>query len=69
MRFGLEVIRLWIRTQPPQQWSVGREYRRLLKIKFDKLGWNFGAPRQILEFPKENADLQILNERPKVSTI
>lgn len=54
-------IRIWIRTQPLQQWSVGREYRRRLKLKFDKLGWNFGAPRQILEFPKEDASLQVLN--------
>ena len=32
------VIRVWIKTQPPKQWDVAREYRRRLKVAFDKAG-------------------------------
>ncbi|MGB6295599.1 MAG: mechanosensitive ion channel family protein, partial [Rivularia sp. (in: cyanobacteria)] len=32
------VIRVWIKTQPLKQWVVAREYRRRLKIAFDKAG-------------------------------
>ncbi|MEM6400154.1 MAG: mechanosensitive ion channel family protein [Cyanobacteria bacterium P01_D01_bin.116] len=32
------VIRVWIKTQPLKQWDVAREYRRRLKVAFDKAG-------------------------------
>ncbi len=32
------VIRIWIKTQPLKQWDVAREYRRRLKVAFDKAG-------------------------------
>ena len=31
-------LKLWIRTLPLKQWSVGREYRRRLKHAFDAEG-------------------------------
>ena len=36
--FGADgiTIRVWIKTQPLKQWMVGREYRRRLKITFDR---------------------------------
>lgn len=41
-------VRIWIKTQPLKQWDVAREYRRRLKIAFDKAGINIGVPQQTL---------------------
>lgn len=30
------VIRVWIRTQPLEQWNAAREYRRRIKVAFDR---------------------------------
>ncbi|MEA5551074.1 mechanosensitive ion channel family protein [Anabaena cylindrica UHCC 0172] len=40
------MIRVWIRTQPLKQWDVAREYRRRLKIAFDKIGISIPVPQQ-----------------------
>ena len=32
------VVRVWIKTQPLKQWDVAREFRRRLKVAFDKAG-------------------------------
>ncbi|WAL59489.1 mechanosensitive ion channel family protein [Thermocoleostomius sinensis] len=41
-------VRIWIKTQPLKQWDVAREYRRRLKLAFDKAGINIGVPQQTL---------------------
>jgi small conductance mechanosensitive channel len=41
-------IRLWIKTQPLRQWEVAREYRRRLKLAFDRAGISIGVPQQSL---------------------
>lgn len=41
-------IRLWIKTQPLKQWDVAREYRRRLKLAFDRAGIPIGIPQQSL---------------------
>ena len=41
------LIRLLIKTQPLQQWPVGREFRRRLKKAFDEQGIEIGMPQQI----------------------
>ena len=41
------LIRLIIKTQPLQQWPVGREFRLRLKKAFDEQGIEIGIPRQI----------------------
>lgn len=41
-------IRLWIKTQPLRQWEVAREYRRRLKLAFDRAGIRIGIPQQSL---------------------
>ncbi len=41
------LIRLLIKTQPLQQWSVAREFRLRLKKAFDEQGIEVGMPRQI----------------------
>ncbi|BAT52782.1 hypothetical protein NOS3756_17230 [Nostoc sp. NIES-3756] len=40
------IIRVWIKTQPLKQWDVAREYRRRLKIAFDKAGIFIPVPQQ-----------------------
>ena len=42
------LIRLWIKTQPLQQWTVGREFRLRLKRAFDREGIPIGMPQQSL---------------------
>ena len=42
------LIRLWIKTQPLQQWKVGRAFRRRLKRAFDREGIAIGIPQQSL---------------------
>ncbi len=41
------LIRLIIKTQPLQQWSVAREFRRRLKKALDEQGIEIGIPKQI----------------------
>jgi len=43
-------ISLWIKTQPLKQWEVAREYRRRLKVAFDRTGIAIGVPQQSLWF-------------------
>lgn len=40
------LIRTWIKTQPLQQWAVGREFRLRLKNAFDKHDIQIGVPQQ-----------------------
>lgn len=40
------IIRVWIKTQPLKQWDVAREYRRRLKVAFDKAGISIPIPQQ-----------------------
>ena len=42
------LIRLLIKTQPLQQWSVAREFRRRLKKAFDQQGIEIGFPQQMM---------------------
>ena len=49
------LIRVWIKTEPLQQWDVAREFRRRAKIAFDRAGIPIPIPQQ-----------QILIDRPKI---
>jgi len=42
------MIRVWIKTQPLQQWNVSREYRRRLKVAFDQAGIQIPFPQQAI---------------------
>lgn len=44
------IIRVWIKTQPLQQWAVAREFRRRLKIALDKAGISIPMPQQEVWF-------------------
>lgn len=43
-------LRVWIKTQPLQQWNVAREFRRRLKSALDAAGVAIGVPQQALWF-------------------
>jgi len=54
-------IRVWIKTQPLKQWDVAREYRRRLKVAFDRAGIAIPLPEQIIlvndaHSPKSQSD-------------
>ena len=40
------LIRVWIKTEPLQQWDVAREFRRRVKIAFDNAGIPIPIPQQ-----------------------
>lgn len=48
------ILRVWIKTKPLQQWPIGREYRRRLKLAFDEAGINLTLPRQQIWITQEN---------------
>jgi moderate conductance mechanosensitive channel len=53
-------IRIWIKTQPLQQWVVAREFRRRLKKVMDEESLSIGMPQQSLWFngnSKSSSDL------------
>ena len=42
------LIRIWIKTQPLQQWAVAREFRRRLKLMLERENIAIGIPHQYL---------------------
>lgn len=53
------LIRIWIKTQPLQQWAVAREFRRRLALVLEQEGLSIGVPQQSLWFhpsPEEEAE-------------
>lgn len=42
------MIRVWIKTQPLKQWDVAREFRRRLKIAFDRADIGIPVPQQAI---------------------
>ncbi|MGK7940138.1 MAG: mechanosensitive ion channel family protein [Crocosphaera sp.] len=48
------IIRVWIKTKPLKQWEVSREFRRRLKVEFDKQGLPLPVPQQKVWFTSDN---------------
>ncbi len=42
------LIRVWFKVKPLEQWNVAREFRRRLKLAFDRTGIRVGVPQQSL---------------------
>ncbi len=43
------LLRVWLKTQPGQQWSVGREFRRRVVQGLMQAGIALGRPHQVWE--------------------
>jgi small conductance mechanosensitive channel len=56
-------IRVWIKTQPLQQWNVGREFRRRLKLALDSEGIEIGVPQQIFSLHETSDDKENRGDR------
>ncbi len=56
------LIRLLIKTQPLQQWAVGREFRRRLKKVFDEQGIQVGIPQQTMYVSEPSIKSKIYRE-------
>jgi small conductance mechanosensitive channel len=53
------VVKARLKTQPVQQWSVGREYRRRLKIAFDKANIEIPFPHTTIYWGEKINPLQL----------
>ncbi|MCT7958615.1 mechanosensitive ion channel family protein [Laspinema palackyanum] len=53
------LIRIWIKTKPLQHWSVGREFRRRMKMRLDQHGIAIGVPQQSVVF---QSSLELLKQ-------
>ena len=63
------IIKARLKTQPIQQWAVGREYRRRLKIAFDKANIEIPFPHTTIYWGEEINPLQLqLNQAEKLSS-
>lgn len=49
------LIQVWLKTQPAQQWSVGREFRLRLKMALDQAGIRIGIPQQTVFYENRSA--------------
>lgn len=49
------VVRALIKTQPIEQWQVGREYRRRLKKAFDAHGIEMPTPHRTIHWAQESS--------------
>ncbi|MEM9927130.1 MAG: mechanosensitive ion channel family protein [Cyanobacteria bacterium P01_D01_bin.50] len=57
------IVRVWIKTQPLKQWDVAREYRRRLKIAFDKAGILIPVPQQSVWLNTVSSTMTVNNEQ------
>lgn len=49
------IIKARTKTKPIQQWRIGREFNRRIKIKFDELNIEIPFPHQTIYFGKDKA--------------
>ncbi|MDJ0553936.1 MAG: mechanosensitive ion channel family protein [Microcoleaceae cyanobacterium MO_207.B10] len=66
------LIRVWIKTPPLQQWTVGREFRLRVKEAFDREGIGIGIPQRSLSvqnFSDFTNGKQDGKDEPKYSSV
>ncbi|WP_372946997.1 mechanosensitive ion channel family protein [Mariniphaga sp.] len=74
--FGLDqfgdsalVIKARIKTKPIQQWTIGREYRKRLKVAFDKRNIEIPFPHTTIYWGEEISPLKLnVSDSPLVKT-
>ena len=74
--FGLDkfgdsalVIKARIKTKPIQQWTIGREYRKRLKVAFDKKNIEIPFPHTTIYWGEEISPLKLnVSDSPLVKT-
>ncbi|NJO42396.1 MAG: mechanosensitive ion channel family protein [Cyanobacteria bacterium CRU_2_1] len=52
------VLRVWIDTQPLEQWKVGREFRLRVRLAFEQYGIEIGMPQQMIWHRDETEAIQ-----------
>jgi moderate conductance mechanosensitive channel len=55
------IIRVWIETEPLKQWEVAREFRRRIKIAFDREGIPIPDPQQQILFDRRLSNIGDIN--------
>jgi small conductance mechanosensitive channel len=55
------IIRVWIETEPLKQWEVAREFRRRVKIAFDREGIPIPDPQQQILFDRRLSNIGDIN--------
>ncbi len=61
------LFRIWLKTQPLQQWLVAREFRRRLVLAMQKKGIAVGTPQQLVQFGNE-ANATLISDQSLTST-
>jgi small conductance mechanosensitive channel len=61
------VIKARFKTRPSEQWNVGREFNRRLKMAFDKEGIEIPFPHRTLTFSDASQPFQILQKAEKAA--
>ncbi|MGF1489902.1 MAG: mechanosensitive ion channel family protein [Prochloraceae cyanobacterium] len=59
------IVKVWIKTQPLQQWAVSREFRRRIKIAFDRAGIPIPMPQQQVWFQRDRNSHSVAIENSK----
>jgi small conductance mechanosensitive channel len=59
------IIKARIKTEPIQQWMVGREFNRRMKKRFDELGIEIPFPHRTLYFGKDKEGAAVVKDAAK----
>ena len=59
---GGVIIKVWIKTQPLQQWVVSREFRRRIKEGFDRSGIPIHMPQQQVWYKRYSSDSLLVEQ-------
>ena len=57
-----------IKTVPSKQWMTGREYRKRLKVAFDKAGVEIPFPHRTIYWGEKNSPFKLEMKEEKVES-
>lgn len=64
---GFVLVKARFKTRPSEQWNVGREFNRRLKMAFDKEGIEIPFPHRTLTFSDASEPFQIVQKGEKAA--